>query len=127
MLPILFSIAVSGYQAPPAKLTAQQDHQRLLKELGIESLRPGVNGMDPKAPNFANTDEAKANPYPNIPEVLRFNDGKPVKNRGDWSRRRDEIQKSMDREIYGRTPKNLPKVKWEVENQGEGEIGGIAV
>lgn len=111
MLPLLLVIASTQ---TPVKLTAEEDHRRLLKELGIASLRPGVNGMDPKVSNFANTDEAKANPYPNIPDALTFKDGKPVKNARDWRRRRTEILEDLDREVYGRTPKHLPKVKWEI-------------
>ena len=51
------------------KLT-EQDHQRMMDLLGIVSLRPGVNGMDPNAPDAANYDETKANPYPVLPEPL---------------------------------------------------------
>jgi hypothetical protein len=111
--------------SPPVKLTSEEDHWRLLKELGIASLRPGVNGMDPKAPNFANTDEAKANPYPNIPELLKFKNGSAVRNSRDWNRRRLEIIEDLDREVYGRTPKQLPKVSWEVtsvENSVNGDV-----
>lgn len=118
MLALLLTVA----QAP---LTAQEDHARLLKELGIAVLRPGVNGMDPKAANYANTDEAKANPYPNIPDALIFKNGKPVKNDRDWKRRREEIVEDLDREVYGRTPKRLPKVSWEVaaiENGKDGDV-----
>jgi len=31
-----------------------------------------------------------------------------------WNKRRHEIAEDFDREIYGRIPKNTPKVKWEV-------------
>src|SRR5215213_2663898 len=54
----------------PVELTAEQDHRRLVNLLHIKSLRPGVNGNDPKAPNAANYDEAKANPFPVLPDPL---------------------------------------------------------
>ena len=53
----------------PVQLTAQQDHKRMMELLGIKELRRGPNG-NPKAPNAANYDESKANPYPNLPDPL---------------------------------------------------------
>ena len=43
--------------------------------LNIETLRPGANGMDPNAPNAANYDETKANPYPHLPDPLQLKKG----------------------------------------------------
>ena len=63
---------------PPVSLTAEEDHRRMMKLLGIESLRPGANGMDASAPNAANYDEAKANPYPALPDPLRLKSGEQV-------------------------------------------------
>jgi hypothetical protein len=34
-------MAVSAAGAPPLELTAEQDHQLMMKQLGIVSLRPG--------------------------------------------------------------------------------------
>ena len=48
--------------ASSAVRTTQQDHQALKELLGITSLRPGRNGMNPQATNYANYDESKANP-----------------------------------------------------------------
>jgi len=96
------------------KLT-EEDHKGMLSMLGITSLRPGANGSNPNAPNAANYDESKANPYPNLPEVLTLKNGKKVITAKDWwQKRRPEIVEDFDREIYGRTPKNTPKVDWEV-------------
>jgi hypothetical protein len=78
-------------------------------------LRPGANGNDPKAPNAANYDEAKANPYPNLPDPLVLKNGKKVSNAKTWwNKRRAEIAEDFDREIYGRMPANTPKVNWEL-------------
>lgn len=83
--------------------------------------------MNPKAPNFANTDEAKANPYPDLPDPLTFKNGKPVKTARDWNKRRKEIFEDLDREIYGRTPKHLPRVKWEVLSSVQGKNGDVPI
>src|SRR5262249_26821634 len=56
--------------SPPVKLTAQEDHKRMMELLKIKELRPGANGRDPKAANGANYDESKANPYDKLPDPL---------------------------------------------------------
>ena len=48
--------------APPTNWTAEQDHQNMMDQLGIKALRPGPSGNE-KAPNHANYDESKANPF----------------------------------------------------------------
>jgi GH35 family endo-1,4-beta-xylanase len=100
--------------APPMRITTEQDHQRMMRLLGITSLRPGPSG-DPNAPNAANTDESKANPYPNLPDPLALKDRRKVTTAEMWwNVRRSEIVEDFNREIYGRVPENLPQVKWEV-------------
>ncbi|GAC1448176.1 MAG: hypothetical protein NVSMB7_09440 [Chitinophagaceae bacterium] len=46
--------------------------------MNISSVRPGASGNDPKAPNAANYDEAKANPYPVLPDPLTLKNGTKV-------------------------------------------------
>ncbi len=61
--------------------TTQQDHQNMMNQLGITKLRPGPSG-NPDAPNAANTDESKANPYPKLPELMTLKDGTMVSDGG---------------------------------------------
>ena len=106
---------------------SEKDHQRVMDELGIKQLRPGVDS-DPKSPHAANYDESKANIYPNLPDPLRLNDGKPVTTADIWwNQRRPEIVELFDREILGRTPPHLPKVVWEVKSVVEEKTGDIPV
>jgi hypothetical protein len=101
---------------PPVQLTAEQDHQRLMDLLHIATLRRGPSGS-PTAANPANYDESKANPYPNLPDPLLLKNGKRVKTKTVWwKQRRPEIVELFDREVYGRLPKNTPKVNWQVVN-----------
>ena len=109
---------------PPVQLTAEEDHARTLEMLGIDELRPGRDGMNPDAPNYANYDEATSNPYPNLPPLLVFEDGTQVTDASDWPRRRAELILAFDAEVYGRTPDDLPGVSWEVVSEREEEIGG---
>jgi hypothetical protein len=112
----------------PVQMTAQQDHKRMMDLLKIEKLRPGANGRDPKAPNAANYNESKANPYPKLPDPLVLKDGQKVTTAEMWlKRRRPEIVEDFDREVYGRVPKETPTVKWEVTDRKEDKVGGVAV
>ena len=77
--------------------------------LHITSLRNGANGSNPQAPNYANYDESKANPYPGLPDPLVLKNGKKVTTaKMWWDQRRPEIVEDFDREIYGRVPKVTP-------------------
>ena len=105
----------------------QQDYKKMLDLLKILSTRPGPSGT-PTAPNAANSDESKAIQYTSIPDPLIFNNGKPVKSAKEWwQKRRPEIVELFDREIYGRVPINVPKVKWEVVKTSTDTIAKILV
>jgi hypothetical protein len=109
-------------------MTAAQDHQRIMNLLHITSLRQGVENNHPQAPNAANYDEAKANPYPNRPDPLWLNDGKKVTTPEMWwNKRRPEIVEFFDREVYGRVPKDVPKVDWEVTSTAREMNGDVPV
>ncbi|MFO0887758.1 MAG: hypothetical protein U0790_01285 [Isosphaeraceae bacterium] len=112
----------------PLTLTTQQDHALMMEALGIRTLRPGANGMNPKAPNAANYDEAKANPYPKLPDPLVLRNGERVTTPDQWwSKRRPEIVEDFDREVYGRVPKDVPRVTWEVLETTRERVGDVAV
>lgn len=99
----------------------------MLDLLGIEKLRPGANGMDLTAPNAVNYDEAKANPFPDLPDPLRFEDGSPVRTPEDWGRRRAELLELFDREIYGRVPDEAPAIRWEAQSVTQEMRGAVPV
>ena len=112
---IMGSHSPSGTYPPLTTFTADQDHDNMMKQLGIKTLRPGPSG-DEKAPNHANYDESLANPYPNLPEVLTLKNGKKVTTADSWwKQRRPEIIEDLEREVYGRIPPNVPRVTWSVK------------
>jgi hypothetical protein len=135
-LVLLMSVSVLGQQsqrgtndrwAEIRRLTAE-DHKRMMDLLGIKSLRPGRNGMNPKADNYANYDESKANPYPNLPDPLVLKNGQKVTTAQMWwNQRRPEIVEDFDREIYGRAPRNTPSVNWEVISTTKEKNGEVPV
>ncbi|HTS30985.1 MAG TPA: hypothetical protein VMH81_34170 [Bryobacteraceae bacterium] len=107
--------------------TAAEDHQNMMDQLGIKALRPGPSGNE-SAPNHANYDEATANPYPNLPDVLILKNGKKVTTPAIWwNQRRPEIIEDFDREVLGRVPRNVPKVTWEVTKTAEAAVGSHPV
>ena len=108
---------------------AREDHADMLRQLGITTLRPGFNGRAAAGePNAANYDEAKANPYPNWPDVLTSKRGEKVATaQAWWQQRRPEIVEDFEREVYGRVPKEVPKVAWTVAETVETTVGGQPV
>jgi len=126
----LLSLTLAAAQTaptPPVQLTAEQDHQRLMDAQHITSIRHGADN-DPKSQYYANYDEAKANPYPDLPDSLILNDGKKVTTAQMWWKlRRPEIVEYFDREIYGRVPANTPKVRWEVVSTTRETSGDVPV
>jgi hypothetical protein len=113
---------------PPVEMTAQQDHRRLMDLLQITALRRGADPRNPNAPNAANYDESKANPYPNLPDPLALKNGKKVTSaKMWWNQRRAEVVEDFDREIYGRVPKKTPRVDWEVASTTKEMVGEAPV
>ena len=107
--------------------TTADDHRNMMEQLGIKALRPGPSGNE-SAPNHANYDESKANPYPDLPDVLMLKNGKKVMSKGMWwNQRRPEIVEEFEREVVGRVPKVVPKVTWEVTKTVEAMVGTHAV
>ena len=108
----------------PMHWTSEQDHRNMMQQLGITKLRPGPSG-NPRDTNAANADPAKANPYPDYPEVLRLKNGQMVTNAEMWWQlRRPEIVEDFEREVIGRVPKDVPKVAWTVVTQATDRVVG---
>ena len=119
---------IRAWQATPSptQVASQEDRQKMMDLLHITSLRNGANGSDKQAPNYANYDESKANPYPKLPDPLVLKNGKKVTTaKMWWDQRRPEIVEDFDHEIYGRVPAVTPAVKWELvkmTNETNGEL-----
>ena len=106
--------------------TADDDHKQMMAQLGITALRPGPSGNE-QAPNHANYDESKANPFRSLPDVLTLRSGRKVTTARRWAQRRAEIVEDFEREVYGRIPKHMPRVSWSVSATDTGTVGGRKV
>lgn len=120
----VFALAISAFGrqfGPPGPPPPFDDHDEMMKQLGLKAIRPGPN------PNNQSTfDEAKANPYKeSMPALMKMNDGSEVTSAGQWPKRRKEIVELFEREVYGKVPRNAPKVKWEITGITPGMSGGI--
>jgi hypothetical protein len=111
---------------PPAWIEqGYNDHQNMMNQLGVKSLRPGKSGNNQTGPGF---EEATSNDWmPTMPDALKMKDGTKVTTPEQWTKRRAEILEDFEREVYGRIPANVPKVTWEVTSTDESKVGDTPV
>ncbi len=101
------------------------ERERELKLLGITAMQPGATAYDIGKPGNANYDEAKANPYPKLPDVLTMDDGTTVTTPAQWKKRRAEIEAMFDENVYGKYPAHIPAVTWKVDSVEQMTVQGI--
>jgi hypothetical protein len=122
----LGAASVAWSQAAPAhvQLTRDEDFARTRALLGLSGPPPaGADSTDPETFN-----EATANPYPNLPDPLKLNNGQRVTTAAVWNnQRRAELFELFEREVYGRRPKAIPKVTWEVLSTAREMNGDVPV
>jgi len=112
-------------QAPsdgPVQMTREEDHARTMKELGLTAMPRGAASA-----SVDTYDESKANPYPSLPDPLVLKNGRKVTTAAMWRTRRVEILEDFEREVYGRRPKNTPKVTWEIKSTTTGMNGDVPI
>ena len=100
-----------------AAIEAQQPATNLGSDANGNPLRRAL-----KTGHVSNYDEAKVPPY-TLPDPLVFADGTPVRTARDWTmKRRAEVLRMYESEIFGRIPAVTPKVAWRVtEDHGPEE------
>jgi len=115
--------------SPEQKAMSDANVSELMREMklaGVNQLRAPMNATRPDLPNYTNYDEKKANPYP-LPDLLAFKNGKSVKTKADWIKRRAEIKQMVDEYVYGKYPAHIPKVTWKLDGTENLTVEGIAV
>ena len=74
-----------------------------------------------------NYDESKVPAY-KLPELLKLNDGTPVKDAATWTgKRRAEVLELFRSEVYGRRPGRPEALRFEVTKKDEAALGGKAI
>lgn len=99
----------------------------MMEQLGIEKLRPGASG-DENSPQHANEDELLANPYPDLPDPLKLDNGQPVADASMWwHQRRPQIVAAFEQDVYGRIPRRVGTVSWRIAARGRATLGGYPI
>jgi hypothetical protein len=114
---------------PEQKALSDANVSELMREMklaGVNQLRAPLNATRPDLPHYTNYDEKKANPYP-LPDLLAFKNGKTVKTRADWVKRRAEIKQMFDEQVYGKYPAHIPGVTWKLDGTENLTVEGIPV
>ncbi|MBD2756100.1 glucuronyl esterase domain-containing protein [Spirosoma validum] len=83
-----------------------------------------VNAQTPE-PVF-NYDEAKVGTY-TLPDPLIDAKGKPVKTRADWANRRKELIQLFAENVYGQTPKQAVKLRFQTTAVDSSALNGLAI
>ncbi len=79
-----------------------------------------------KTGHVSNYDESKVPPY-KLPDPLVFANGSRVTDASAWTRRRAEILRAYETEIYGRIPARTPKVSWKITETDGAARDGAAI
>ncbi len=94
----------------------------LLAAVLVAAVRPAFS-----APVAANYDESKVGTY-TLPDPLVLQNGKPVRDAKTWvKKRRPEILKAYEEEIYGRSPGRPGNMKFDVWDTDRKALDGKAV
>jgi len=110
---------------PPAPPNNEPVWRAELASLGIDpaTMRKGVDGNNPGAPNAANSDEAKVRAY-TLPSLLGST---PPRNAAGWAKRRAELVRLVEDNFIGRMPgaAKSVKVEWTTLKTAKKDVGGI--
>src|SRR3954469_22128311 len=108
MLAVLAGAGLVGQaQQPPAPAAAAPAPAPSTQTTSLGSDPNGNPLRKAKTGHVSNYDEAKVPPY-TLPDVLKMADGTPVRDADAWrTKRRPEILKAYETQIYGQLPANL--------------------
>ncbi|MDB5734916.1 MAG: hypothetical protein JWN16_1553 [Alphaproteobacteria bacterium] len=128
-------LAGTGAHAQPAMPNAAEraaitaasnaERDREVALLGIAGMQKPVTAYDIGKPGNANYDEARANPYPDLPDLMTLKNGTRVTTARQWQTRRAEIKALFDDQVYGKYPKHIPGVTWKAGAAEPMDVQGV--
>jgi hypothetical protein len=92
----------------------------------VKAQQSNIQQIIAQQPPNGNYDESKMPKY-TLPDPLVFNNGSKVATKSDWEKRRAEIYKMFENEIYGISPKWQGKFNAVETSSKDNALGGIAV
>jgi hypothetical protein len=115
-------LAIALMLAGEAASARQQPSTNLGADANGNPLRRAI-----KTGHVSNYDETKVKPY-TLPDPLVTSDGTPVRDARGWtSKRRGEIVRLYETEVFGRIPQTAPRVSWRVAETDASARDGSAV
>src|SRR5262245_16110157 len=81
-------------------------------------------GQAQTTPPGFNYDEANVAPYTQ-PDPMLMSDGSKLSNAQQWRKRRAEILRLFETQVYGRTPAKHPAIRFEEKQHDEKALGGL--
>lgn len=112
----------AGQAAGAAPSPAPQSATNLGSDANGNPLRRAL-----KTGHVSNYDESKVPPY-TLPDPLVMSNGRRVTDAGTWrTRRRPEIIRMYETDIYGRIPASAPKMTWDVVDTDPAAKGNTAI
>jgi hypothetical protein len=127
---VLCTVLVAAVSLAAQQQPAQQQPPAPPKPTNPTNLGSDANGnplrLATKTGHVSNYDESKVKPYM-LPDPLVMSNGTPVRDANAWRKRRAEILRLYETDIYGRIPAKTPAVKWQVTlaESPAGEGGAI--
>ena len=105
----------------PLQLTDPAGSQADDGGAGDQVAAPGRQRHEPQRAQRRQLRRVEGQPLPTCP--TRSSEGREKVTTAEqwWTKRRPEIVEDFDREVYGRVPKDVPKVTWEVTEHDRGE------
>jgi hypothetical protein len=123
-------VALGAQQQPPAAQTPAPAPPATAGPGRSTNLGSDANGnplrLAVKTGHVSNYDESKVAPY-TLPDPLIFSNGTRVGDASAWRRRRAEILRIYESEIYGRIPAKTPGVTWQVTETDPAARDGAAL